>query len=285
MTDLMEPKDLEEEPSVRVLISVDMEGVAGVVDPQDVRPGESEYERNRELMTDEANAAIAGVVAHAADAEILVSDAHAQFRNLLPTRLDPCAKLLRGKPREHGMVAGLEAGVDSVVFVGYHGKAGTPTSVLSHTMSGASVADIRLNGDSVGEIGLNAALAAHLSVVPVCVVGDDTVAAEAESVIPGVRTVVVKRALGVTAAENLHPQEACRQITDGVSKGLRTRDEIRPKKYSGEIALEVDVFKPSMTESAMLVPGMSRIGGTTLRYVATDMAEAYRIMRLIVTLA
>lgn len=273
---------------MRVLISVDMEGIAGVVDPADVRPGEPEYERNRELMTDEANAAIAGVLANSADAEILVTDAHAVFRNLLPTRLDPAAKLLRGKPKAYSMMAGIDASdhpMDAVVFIGYHGRAGRGMSVLSHTLSGASVAEVRLNGEPIGEVGLNVALAAHFGAVPVLAAGDDTVAEEASEAAPGIRTVVVKRALGGTAAENLHPSEACRQITDGVTKALRGRDDIRPRTYDGAIEVEVEALKPSMTEYAELVPGVSRVDGRTVRATVDDMAAAYRMVTLLVHLA
>ncbi len=98
---------------MRVLVSVDMEGIAGVVDGVDIRPGEPEYERNRHLMTAEASAAVRGVLEHTPDAGVLVSDAHARFRNLLPEELDRRAVLLRGKPKPYGMMAGLtdEGGV------------------------------------------------------------------------------------------------------------------------------------------------------------------------------
>lgn len=271
--------------TVRVLISVDMEGVAGVVDPADVTPGQPEYERNRELMTDEANAAIAGVLAYTMDAEILVADAHANFRNLLPSRLGQEARLIRGKPRAFGMLSGIESKVDAVVFVGYHGKAGTPRSVLAHTMSSAVIADVRVDGESLGEIGLNAALAAHHGAVPVCVSGDDTVAAEAGAVVSGIRTVVVKRALGCHAAENLHPVEACRRITEAVERGLKESDQIAARRYDGAVVLEVDVLRPGMADlAALLVPGVERIGGCTLRFEAPDIAVAYRMVSLIAVL-
>src|SRR3712207_4586779 len=111
-----------------VLVSVDMEGVAGVVHGDDIRPGHSEYERNRSLLTEEANAAVRGVFAHASDARVLVAEAHAHYRNLLPELLDRRAELLRGSPKLQGMMSGLAAEVDAVLFIGYHGKAGTPRS-------------------------------------------------------------------------------------------------------------------------------------------------------------
>lgn len=265
---------------MRVLVSVDMEGIAGVVDPQDVRPGEPEYERNRHLMTAEANAAIRGVLTYAPDAEVVVTDAHARFRNLVPEQLDRSARLIRGKPKPGGMLAGIESDVDAALFIGYHGKAGTPRSVLSHTVNGQVITDVRLNGRSYGEIGLNAGLAGHYGASPVLVAGDDTVAAEAGDVIGGVHTVEVKRALGAWAADSLHPDSACARIQEAVPAALRDRDNIRPPRFDGQLELEIDVAKPGMVEYALLVPGASRPSGSTVRYLPSDFPTAYRLVQL-----
>src|SRR5690606_2598665 len=123
---------------------------------------------------------------------VVVADAHAGFRNLLPHQLDRRATLVRGKPRAHGMLAGVGPDVDAVMFVGYHGMAGTATSVLAHTVSGRAVAGVRCDGGELGETGLNAALAAHFGAAPVLATGDDTLAAEAEEIVPGSYTVTVK---------------------------------------------------------------------------------------------
>lgn len=269
---------------MRVLVSVDMEGVAGVVDSDDIRPGHGEYERNRALLTAEANAAVRGVHAYAEDAQVLVADAHARFRNLVPELLDQRAELVRGTPRPHGMMAGLAADVDAVLYVGYHGKAGTARSVLAHTISGALIADVRCNGSSLGELGLNAALAAHFDVPSALVSGDDTVAAEAAEVAPGMRCVVVKQALGAHAARTLHPDEACRRIELEVPRALDERAAVRTRRFDGPVRLEVRLQRPHMVEHALLVPGMERTDGCTLRYEAPDFPTAYDVLELIAVL-
>jgi D-amino peptidase len=267
-----------------VLVSVDMEGVAGVVHNEDIHPGHGEYERSRALLTAEANAAVRGVHAYAADARVLVADAHAQFRNIVPELLDHRAELVRGSPRPHAMMAGLAADVDAVLFVGYHGKAGTARSVLAHTISGAVIADVRCDGVSVGELGLNAALAAHHGVPPVLVTGDDTVATEAAEVAPGMHCVVVKRALGAHAASTLHPQEACRRIELEVPRALAGRTAVHTRRFEGPVRLEVRVHRPHMAEHALLVPGVERVDGCTVRYEAPDFPTAYDIVELIAVL-
>jgi D-amino peptidase len=181
-------------------------------------------------------------------------------------------------------MAGLDPGVDAAVFIGYLGKAGTARSVMAHTIHGGVVADVRCDGRSVGELGLNTALAAHHGVPAVLVSGDDTVAAEAALVAPGMHAVVVKQALGSRAAQLLHPQEACDQIEQAVPKALAARADVRPLRFDGPVLLEVDVLLPHMTERALLVPGME-LAARTLRYRAPDFPTAYRVTQLITMLA
>jgi D-amino peptidase len=270
---------------MRVLVSVDMEGIAGVVDPEDVTPGHLEYERNRTLLTAEASAAVRGALAYDPDAEVLVTDAHAGFRNLLPEKLERRAELLRGKPKPDGMMAGLTDNVDAVIFVGYHGKAGTAHSVLAHTIHSGVIADLRCNGRSLGELGLNTALAAHAGALAVMVAGDDTVAAEAAEIAPTMHTVVVKRALGNRAAASLHPDDACGLIEQGVRSALADRENIRSLHFDGPVELEVDVLTPYMTERALLVPGMALKGSRTLHYTGSDFLTIYKIAQLVTMLA
>jgi D-amino peptidase len=269
---------------MQVLISVDMEGIAGVVDPEDIAPGQGEYERNRKLITAETNAAVRGVFEYDPGAQVLVTEAHAAFRNLLPEQLDRRAELLRGDPKPDAMMAGIGRDTDAVLLIGYHGKAGTPRSVMSHTISGRVIADVRCDGRSLGELGLNVALAAHSGVPVVLVSGDDTVAAEAAEVAPGVHTVVVKRALGVRAAALLHPDEAYERIEREVPAALADREKVRPLRFDGPVVLEVDVLRPNMAERALLIPGTELIGGCTIRYAAPDFPTAYRIIELVALL-
>lgn len=270
---------------MRVLVSVDMEGIASVVHPDDIRPGHREYERYRGQLTAEVNAAVRGVHAYDADAQVLVTEAHAEFRNLLPEALDRRALLLRGTPKPYGQMAGLTDDIDAVLFIGYHGKAGTADSVMAHTIAGGQIADVRCDGRSLGELGLGIALAAHHGVAPVLVSGDDTVAAEAADVAPGMRRVVVKNAKGARSAALLHPDEACHRIEHAVPEALATRHGVRPLRFDGPVQVDVEVLRPHMAEHALLIPGIERVDGCTLRYAAPDFPTAYQVIDLIAVLA
>jgi D-amino peptidase len=270
---------------VRVLVSVDMEGVAGVVAPEDVTPGQPHYDRNCGYMTDEASAAVRGVLAADPAASVVVVDGHAKFRNIVPDRLIRGCTLVRGSPRPLGMLAGIDSGVDAVCFIGYHGRAGTAASVLAHTMSGAMVAQIRCNGQELGELGLNAALAAHYGAVPVLATGDDTLVREAASVVPGMATVEVKQALGNRAAEGLHPGEACARIEAAAQSALQHPSPSNGPQFTGSVDLEIDLLRPRMTEYATMIPGVELRAPLTLGYTAADFAAAYNLIEVVIALA
>jgi D-amino peptidase len=262
-----------------------MEGVAGVVAPDDIHPGHSEYERNRLYMTDEASAAVRGILAYEPAASIVVCDAHAGFRNLLPDRLARECTLLRGSPRSHGMVTGIDEEVDAVCFVGYHGRAGSGRSVLAHTVSGGTIARVQCNRQELGEIGLNAALAAHFGAVPILATGDDTLTREAESIVAGITTVAVKRAFGNRAAEGLHPAEACARIEAAARAAMAIRADVKAPNFEGPVDLEVELLRPFMTEWACLIPGVELRSPTTLGLHAPDFPTAYNMIDIFSILA
>lgn len=158
---------------MRVYISVDMEGITGVVSPTQVRPGEREYERFRRIMTQEANAAIRGALAGGAT-QVVVNDSHGPMTNLLIEDLHSDARLVSGSPKPHGMMQGIGPGFDAAFFIGYHSRHGTAASVLDHTWSSASIVDAEINGRSVCEGDLNAGLAGGDGVPVALVTGDET---------------------------------------------------------------------------------------------------------------
>ncbi len=271
---------------MRVYISVDMEGVAGVVhedqtDPTDPRHA-GEYNRFRRLMTAEANAAIEGALAAGAEA-VLVNDSHWLMRNLLAEELHPSAELLSGSPKLRSMMEGVELGFDAVLCVGYHARAGTPHAVIDHTYT-SRVHEARLNGRPVGELALNAALAGVHGAPVAMVSGDQAVAAEARELLgPAVETVIVKHAVGRFAARSLAPAEACRRIRAGAEAALRRRHV--PLTLETPIRLEVEFALTQMADMAELVPGSTRTGGRTVEFVHEDYREVFRAWRALYNLA
>ncbi|MFI5482915.1 M55 family metallopeptidase [Streptomyces rubiginosohelvolus] len=270
---------------MKALISVDMEGISGIVHSSETNPERYDYQRGRELMTAEANAVIAGVLDAEPTADVLVADAHGTFRNLLPEQLDRRARLVRGKPRALNMLAGLDEETDAALFVGYHVRAGEGPGVLAHTMNG-EILDVRVTGRSLGEIGLNAAMAGHLGVPVVLLSGDDAACAEAAALIPEAVTVPVKEALGMAAAVTLHPEEARDRLRRAAADAVSRRREIPPLSLTGPLDVEVDLASPHTIDLATLVPGVSRTAGArTVAFTAPDYGTAYRLILLLAQLA
>jgi D-amino peptidase len=271
---------------MRVYISVDMEGVAGVVhedqtDPIDPRHA-GEYNRFRRLMTSEANAAVEGALAAGAT-RVLVNDSHWLMRNLLAEELHPAAELLSGGPKPRSMVEGVDLGFDAAMFVGYHAMAGTASAVIDHTYT-SIVHQVRLNGRPAGELAINAALAGIHGVPVVLVSGDQALAAEAKELLGhGVEAVVVKHAVGRFAARSVSPAESCRRIREGATAALRRKHE--PLELEPPIRLEVEFALTQMADMAELVPGSVRTGGRTIEYVHDDYMEVFRAWRALYNLA
>ncbi|MEV5258876.1 M55 family metallopeptidase [Streptomyces anulatus] len=270
---------------MKLLISVDMEGISGIVHSSETNPERYDYQRGRELMTADANAVIAGVLDADPTADVLVADAHGTFRNLLPEQLDRRSRLVRGKPRALNMLAGLDEETDAALFVGYHVRAGEGPGVLAHTMNG-EILDVRVAGRSLGEIGLNAAMAGHLGVPVVLLSGDDAACAELTDLVPETVTVAVKEALGTAAAVTLHPEEARDRLRRAAADAVARRAEIPPLALTGPLDVEVDLASPHTIDLATLVPGVSRAGGArTVTFTSPDYATAYRLILLLAQLA
>jgi D-amino peptidase len=271
---------------MRVYISVDMEGVSGVVHEDQTDPIEprhaGEYNRFRRLMTQEANAAITGAL-DAGATSVLVNDSHWLMRNLLVEELHPVAELLSGGPKRLSMVEGIDTGFDAAMFIGYHARAGTARAIIDHTYT-SRVYEVRVNAQPVGELALNAALAGLHNVPVALVSGDQALASEARSLLGDqVETVVVKEAVGRFAARSVAPSVACQRIRTGAAAALR-RKHAR-FTFETPIGLEVDFVESQMADMAELVPGSERVGGRTVRYCGFDYLEVFRAWRAMYNLA
>jgi len=265
---------------MRVYISVDMEGIAGVSHPKPTNRLDTEYAAAADLMTGEANAAIEGARAAGAT-EILVNDSHGGMYNLRPVALHPDARLLQGQ-KAWSMIAGAEPldgrpAFDVALFVGYHARAGHPTGTIAHTYTGGPT-ETRLNGRPTGEYGFNA-LALGAWGIPVgLVAGDDALAAEVTSWLPWAERVIVKVGQGTNAAASLHPERARALIRDGSAAAVeRARaGELRLLEVARPVVIEVDYRRALEADYAAIPPPAERIGDRTVRHAANDPLDAYR---------
>lgn len=254
---------------MRLYISADIEGVAGVVSPLHGRPGNPEYERARRLMTEEVNAAVEGAFAGGAT-EVLVNDGHGSMVNLLPEALDPRAELILGKPKPANMCAGLDAGHGGMFCLGYHAGAGR-RGVLAHTVSGFAFGAIRLNDRPCSEATLNGAYAGSLGVPVLLLSGDDATAAECGAHFPGARLVVTKQALGQRAARGVSPAVARERLRAAAGAAARSAGTVAPFVIPGPYRLEIVLAAPALADLAAIIPAAERIDAVTVGFHADTM--------------
>jgi len=260
---------------LKVYISADMEGIGGV-STWKVQAGSKgrEYEKFRVLMTREVNAAIAGAF-DAGATEVLVSDSHGDAQNIDVEVLDRRARLVRAWPRPLGMMQGIDASFDAVIFIGYHASEGQP-GILSHTMTGQI--EIRLNGVAVPEAGFNAAIAGDFGVPVVFLSGDQVIGEEARKLLGPIETAAVKQATGFYSATMMHPEEAQRIIHDGVKRAVGRRGELSPYKVAHPVKLEIDCKRTVDCELMSYLPQVERIRGNAIVFTGKDMVELSKFL-------
>jgi len=268
--------------TLKVYISADMEGVAGVSTwaVQGLPPGR-EYEQFRHLLTKEVNAAIEGAY-DAGATEVLVSDSHGDAQNIDVEQLDPRARLIRSWPRPLQMMQGIDSTFDAVVFIGYHAGEGDADAVLAHTFSGKET--VKLNGLTVPEAGFNAAIAGEFSVPVVFVSGDQTIVAESKKMFGDIEAATVKNAIGFSSADMLSPTEARRLIKLGVKRGIQRRKELTPFKVTHPVTMEISYKDMVMAEVASYLPGVERVNGNTIRFTGRDMVEISKLHAALATM-
>jgi len=266
----------------KIFVSVDMEGVGGVVSNEQLGPPGFEYERFRAFMTEETNVAIAAA-REAGATEFVVSDSHGNMQNLLIERLPKDVLVVRSAPRPLMMMQGLDDSFDGAIFIGYHASTTNPEGVRAHTMSSATLADVRLNGLSVPEAAFNAAIAGHFGVPVLAISGDDAIVKEARGLLGDVEGAVVKWAYGFHSAKTLTPEAARDVIREKVKAAMARRGSFRPYVVKTPVELEIRFKNYRPAEVLSYLPIVKRVDAHTVRFVGKDMLEVSRFMEFLLT--
>jgi D-amino peptidase len=260
---------------LKVLISVDMEGITGIVSHDECNPkAGDDYQYFRKIMTREANAAVEGALAAGAT-EIVVRDAHGSGRNIIPDLLHKSARLLRDwslGPKE--MMEGIDETFGAAVFIGYHAGAGKPNANLEHTWSGR-ITDLKINGLSLPEAGLNALIAGHFNVPVVFISGDQAVCDQVKGLFGAIESVAVKQGIGA-ATLSLHPEVAAEQIKKGVEKAVQNRAKYKPYKLTPPYKLVLTLKDEKMVDNGQYYPGAKRTGDWELTFESKDLMEVLK---------
>jgi len=263
---------------MKVFIAVDLEGVAGYVrwDPAD-------RQREREFVTADANAAIAGAFDGGAT-EVLVTEAHGNMRNIIPEKLDPRAVFLSGEPKSQDHMAGIDGSFQAAMLVGYHSKAGTRNGVMAHTYRGY-IYSLSFNGTEVGEIGTDAAIAGHYGVPIVLVTGDAAACHEARGLLGDIEVVAVKEGISRYGAKCKSPEESRRLIREGTKRAMGRILGGVPFVFSPPVQTEVTFIDPTFADAVSYLPFVNRVNGRTIRFAESDFLKAFEVMIVVFRLA
>ncbi|HEV3469521.1 MAG TPA: M55 family metallopeptidase [Pyrinomonadaceae bacterium] len=269
-----------QEKRMKIFISADMEGVAGAVTGEQLGPTGFEYQRFREFMTQEV--AVACEAAFAAGAtEIVIADAHGNGQNLLIEKLPRSVTVVRSWPRPLMMMQGLDASFAGAIFLGYHTGTTNTEGVRAHTISSARLADIRLNGVSMPEAGINAAIAGHFGVPVIMVSGDDAAVRETTALLGDVEGAVVKWAYGFHSARTLTPEAARELIHDKVRRAVGRIRDFKPYKVAAPIRLDIRFKNYRPAEVLSYLPIVERVDAHAVRFQGRDMLEVSKFIEFV----
>jgi D-amino peptidase len=271
-----------QQSKLKVYISADMEGVAGVSTwtVQASSKGR-EYDQFRRIMTKEVNAAVAGSFDAGAN-EVLVSDSHGDAQNLDVELLDPRAQLIRAWPRPLGMMQGIDSTFGAVVFIGYHAREGRADAVLAHTFTGEEI--VKIDGQEMPEAGFNAAIAGDFGVPVVFLSGDQAICDDAKQLLGPIDTVAVKQATGFYSATMMNPDKAQSLIREGVKRAVSRRHELKPFLIGHPVREEIRFNEIVKAELASYIPGVERISGNTIAFTVPDMTAASKLSAVVESL-
>lgn len=259
---------------MKIYISADIEGIGCIVRQEHSSPEGREYRWARKMMTEEVNSAIRGAFDGGAG-EVVVADSHNVGLNLIPEELDARASLIMGSPRPLCMMDGINLGFDAAFLVGYHGKAGTADSNLVHIFN-RRIAEVRVNGIDIGEIGLSAGLAGFYGTPVALVTGDDQAVGEAARLLPGVETAEVKKAIGAYAARCLLPEKTRALIYEAARRAMQQRSSWPLFRVDPPVELTLRFTTTSAVDRVLRMPGVERLDGVSVRYAGKDFIEAFK---------
>lgn len=275
---------LVQAPAPKVFISADMEGVVGTVTSDQLGPTGFEYQRFREFMTREVLAAIRGARAAGAG-EIVVADAHGNGENLLIELMPAGVTIVRSWPRALGMMHGIDSSFAAAIFIGYHAGTTNMRGVRAHTFSSATLADVQLNGRSVPEGGVNAAIAGYYGVPVVMISGDDAAVDEVRAITGPIEAAVVKWNAGFHSARTVTPDSSYRLIEAAAARGVRRAREFRPYVLPGAVTIDIRFKNYRPAEVLAYLPTIERTDAHSVRFVGRDILEIARFMQFVTNYA
>lgn len=268
---------------MKIYISVDMEGVAGLTSWKEMK---DDPKRANKHITEDVNAVIKGIKkSNVKCDEILVCDSHAIGQNIIPEELDPEAILIRGAPRKYYMVEGINESFDLIFLVGYHAKVGSLCGIMDHSYSASAVYEVKINGETIGEFEINAGYAGHFGVPVALVSGDDVLSEQVKEKLPQTRTVITKYGISRYASRNIHPGKVRNMLEEESCYAVQNAGTFKPLAFSCPVEAEIKLVNTTQADMAAILPQVNRVDGRTLTFESPDFPYFYRMFSVIIELA
>lgn len=261
---------------MKLFISADMEGTAGVCSWSQVDPSNAhEYPMYRRYMMRELAAAIDGARSAGAQ-DVVVRDSHWDQTNILWDELPEDIRAVTGSPTPLSMNDGIDRSFGGAFFTGYHGAIGTGDATLAHTYSPDTLYAVRVNGVACSEALLNAALLGYYGVPLLLITGDRTIVDATTRVMPWVTGVAVKDSIGYYAVNSMTPAAATAAIRDGARDAIARAADAQLFTFEPPIELVLETATAGNADFIELLPGFERTGGRELHFHTDDYAKAFR---------
>jgi D-amino peptidase len=263
---------------MRLYISADMEGIAGVVSRENLAPGRFEYESARDWMT-QAVLSACETAREMGASEVVVSDSHGNGQNLRFERLPEYVRLVRSWPRPLGMMQGVEVGAYvGAMLIGYHAASSNRAGTLAHTISGEFIHEVRLNGKPASEAHISAAIAGHFGVPILMFAGDDVAVAEAREEFGDLATATLKVSTGWLSALHLSIGAADVALREAVRAGIQRAGQLQSRRMQTPVVLEIRLRNRVMAEWLSYLSGIERVDAFTVRQTSPDMLCVSRFL-------
>jgi D-amino peptidase len=270
---------------LKVFVSVDMEGIWGVVHGNQCSSDSPEYQQARKWMAEDTNAVVAGLLEGGAT-EVVVNDSHGSMRNIIASELDPRALLISGSPKPMSMMEGIDPSFQACILVGYHARAGSAPAILDHTISGTVIYSIKINGIEMPELGINGAIAGYYHVPVVMLTGDTETCRQGKEILgKDLEVVPVKEAVSRFAARNFPREKVLAELKEGARKAISSLDKFKPYELKSPYQFEVNFHNSNQAEIGLLVPAVKRVAPRTLAFSTEDYIEGYKLLRGLISLA
>ncbi len=260
---------------MKIFISTDMEGVEGISSWNEMTTKEAWCVS---LLKQELTYVIDTLLKGADIEEICICDSHSRGENLVFGSFgDPRITHIKGYPRHSYMMEGLDETFDAVFLIGYHASIGTQNGGMDHSYSSSCIYRVRLNGQEVGEVEINAYFAGMFGVPIALVSGDDILESQLQGFldIPFART---KEGLGRYTAKMYSPERVKQNFETQVQAFLDGKHPRQVKKLEGTVVLDVDLATTVITDAVAIVPGTKRTGGRSVQYVSDNYDDVFHMI-------